>query len=250
MRRIFNNSTAIAVGVALMLPQAGVAQAAITPVPDAKAASAATDRATEMPELHKALRMELDAGLTADQLSCPGNAPVACPTTLRFTPRGVAVEVAQDGTIFLAPRLMQTHRADAEGNLTLDPNAVMMSPPIPETDKSGAATYGALTTFAPVARTAQNDATPPATQTDAAPAAVPPIPPAAEPQPAAEAPAAPEPEAAPEPAAEAAPAPAAAAGPTSPGPTSLGQTSPGPGSPAAGSGWMWSKAPSPRSAAA
>ena len=99
MRRIFNNSTAIAVGVALLMPHAGIAQAAVSPTPNAEAAQAASDRATEMPDLQKALQMELDAGLTAEQLTCPMNAPTPCPAGLRFTPRGVAVEVAEDGTI-------------------------------------------------------------------------------------------------------------------------------------------------------
>lgn len=189
MRRIFNNSTAIAVGVALLMPHAGIAQAAVSPTPNAEAAQAASDRATEMPDLQKALQMELDAGLTAEQLTCPMNAPTPCPAGLRFTPRGVAVEVAEDGTIFLAPKMMQTHQADAQGNLTLDPDAVMFSAPRPGTDKTSAAD--------PVAVLAQNEATPPATATDAA--TVPPVP-AADPAAGTAAPA--EPPAADEPAAD------------------------------------------------
>ncbi|WP_299362155.1 OmpA family protein [uncultured Paracoccus sp.] len=127
MRRIFTNSTAIALGLALWLPHGAAAQTApVEPVASAEADQAAAERAAEMPNLQTALQRELDQGLTAEALVCPMNIPQPCPSDIRFTPEGVAVQVSQDGAIFLAQKVMQTHQADAEGNLTPDPDAVLM----------------------------------------------------------------------------------------------------------------------------
>ncbi|WP_273699890.1 hypothetical protein, partial [Paracoccus sphaerophysae] len=114
MRRIFRNSTAIALGLSLGLPQLASAQTLAA----ADAARIATDRAQNMPDLARTLGDEVKAGVTEVDLKCLMNAPKPCAEgSALFTPEGVAVQMVDDGSFILAPAPQQIMRVDGDGNL-------------------------------------------------------------------------------------------------------------------------------------
>ena len=75
MRRIFRDTTAIALGLGLTLPALASAQT----LSAADAARVGAERAANMPELARMLDEEIGDGLTADKLVCLMNAPKPCP---------------------------------------------------------------------------------------------------------------------------------------------------------------------------
>ena len=100
MRRLFRNSTALALGVSLSLPQLVAAQV----LPASDAAEIAATRSANMPELNEFLQTEIDKGLTEDGLTCLMNAPKPCPDgSAYYTPMGIAVQLVDDGSFILAP---------------------------------------------------------------------------------------------------------------------------------------------------
>ena len=114
MRRIFRNSTAIALGLSLGLPQLASAQTLAA----ADAARIAADRAQNMPDLAGTLADEVKAGVTEADLKCLMNAPKPCAEgSALFTPEGVAVQMVDDGSFILAPAPQQIMRVDGDGNL-------------------------------------------------------------------------------------------------------------------------------------
>ncbi|SDK69364.1 OmpA family protein [Paracoccus chinensis] len=113
-RTFFRNSTALALGLGLALPHVSGAQA--LPAPDA--ARTAQTRAGNMPELARMLDEEIRAGLKADDLNCLMNAPKPCPEgSPLFTPKGIAVQMVEDGSFILAPAPQQVKRVNGEGRL-------------------------------------------------------------------------------------------------------------------------------------
>ncbi|AUH33879.1 OmpA family protein [Paracoccus tegillarcae] len=115
MRRIIHNTTAIAAGLALLLPQVAAAEMRIS---DDIANAEAQPRAEAMPFLAGVLQAEMDAGLTVDGLVClNGDARPCADDVPLATPEGVVVEVAESDAIVLAPVNQQVNRADADGNV-------------------------------------------------------------------------------------------------------------------------------------
>ncbi|KGJ18977.1 OmpA family protein [Paracoccus sanguinis] len=107
MRRIFRDTTAIALGLGLTLPALASAQT----LSAADAARVGAERAANMPELARMLDEEIGDGLTADKLVCVMNAPKPCPEAApQFTPEGIAVQLVEDGSFILAPAPQQTMR--------------------------------------------------------------------------------------------------------------------------------------------
>lgn len=107
MRRIFRDTTAIALGLGLTLPALASAQT----LSAADAARVGAERAANMPELARMLDEEIGDGLTADKLVCLMNAPKPCPEAApQFTPEGIAVQLVEDGSFILAPAPQQTMR--------------------------------------------------------------------------------------------------------------------------------------------
>ena len=114
MRRIFRDTTAIALGLGLTLPALASAQT----LSAADAARVGAERAANMPELARMLDEEIGDGLTADKLVCLMNAPKPCAEgSALFTPEGVAVQMVDDGSFILAPAPQQIMRVDGDGNL-------------------------------------------------------------------------------------------------------------------------------------
>lgn len=115
MRRIIHNTTALAAGLALLLPQIAAAELRIT---DEVANTEAQPRAEAMPFLANVLQVELADGLAVDGLVCLNGDPRPCGDDVRLaTPKGVVVEVSESDSIILAPVPQQVNRADAEGNV-------------------------------------------------------------------------------------------------------------------------------------
>lgn len=102
MRRIIQNTTAIAATLAMIVPQTGWAEMRL---PEAQATEQGAARSAEMPELAARLQAELDAGLTPEALVCADDTPRPCADDVALeTPDGIAVELSEGGAIILAPR--------------------------------------------------------------------------------------------------------------------------------------------------
>ena len=102
MRRIIQNTTAIAATLAMIVPHTGWAEMRL---PEAQATEQGAARSAEMPELAARLQAELDAGLTPEALVCADDTPRPCADDVALeTPDGIAVELSEGGAIILAPR--------------------------------------------------------------------------------------------------------------------------------------------------
>ncbi|MDO5705250.1 MAG: OmpA family protein [Paracoccus sp. (in: a-proteobacteria)] len=116
MRRIIQNSTAIVATLAMLVPQAGMAELRIN---DGVAAEQGPVRAERMPELAGVLGQELAAGLTVDGLQCASGTERPCDDADPFvTPQGVTVQVSESGDIVLAPRDHQINMINGDGSVT------------------------------------------------------------------------------------------------------------------------------------
>ena len=133
MRRIFRNSTALA--LALALPQMAGAET----LSAAEAAELAETRNTNMPRLAEVLTAEIESGVKADDLTCLMNAPKPCPDgTPLFTPKGVAVQLVDDGSFILAPAAQQAKVVGPGGELIPNPNAPTYAAPPPSAEAPAA----------------------------------------------------------------------------------------------------------------
>ncbi|MDO5632875.1 MAG: OmpA family protein [Paracoccus sp. (in: a-proteobacteria)] len=113
MRRIIQNSTALAAILAMIVPQAGMAELRIG---NDVAAEQGPVRAERMPGLAGVLGQELANGLTADDLQCASGTERPCDNAdTLVTPQGVTVQVAENGSIVLAPRDHQINMMGEDG---------------------------------------------------------------------------------------------------------------------------------------
>lgn len=171
MRRIFRDTTAIALGLGLTLPALAPAQT----LSAADAARVGAERAANMPELARMLDEEIGDGLTADKLVCLMNAPKPCPEAApQFTPEGIAVQLVEDGSFILAPAPQQTMRVK-DGELVPVEGGKMYGKPLAAAPAAEpVATAAAAPAEAPVVVPAEPVAEAPAAEAPAAePAAEP-----------------------------------------------------------------------------
>lgn len=105
MRRIINNTTAIAACLSLLAPHLAMAEMRLT---DAEAAARAEAQARDRSAEFAALQAEIEAGLDKSDLECADGSERPCDDDMPFvTPNGLTVALSESGTIVLADGLWQ-----------------------------------------------------------------------------------------------------------------------------------------------
>ncbi|MCQ0970735.1 OmpA family protein [Paracoccus sp. TK19116] len=165
MRRIIKNSTAIVTALAVLAPQATLAEMRIR---NEVAAENGPIRAERNPGLADTLNAELATGLTVDGLLCADGSERPCADDVwLMTPGGVTVQVAENGDMIVAPRDQQQDRL-AQADVPAADGEIV-PPPAPEAAEPSAAEASAETMAEtePMREAAPEDA--PAADTASAP---------------------------------------------------------------------------------
>lgn len=149
MRRSFRSTTALAAILVMLAPAALLAETQLAPE---KAAAMDEAARSDMPQRASQLDEELAQGLSAGMLTCLGDAPRPCPDDeVLVTPGGLAVRLAQDDAIILAPRKAQREMGqngkkdekDKKGKGAAKGDAAAVVPQAKGNDAAAAAKAGA-----------------------------------------------------------------------------------------------------------